>query len=109
MAHEYKTFSIHQLQEEEEVLKGKLAQAKQDGIKNRIAIYSRKIEVVRSFMLDPKDFQPGDTFELIEDPDHLFEINEVKGVFVWGYRINRQTNIKLDEEGFLLVMLGEKV
>jgi len=109
MAHEYKTYTNHQLQEEVEMLKEKLAQAKQDGIKSRIAIYTRKIEVVRSFMLDANDFQPGDTFTLQEDQDHIFEINEVKGVFAWGYRIHKQTKTKLDEEGFLLVMLGEKV
>ncbi|WLV24606.1 DUF1811 family protein [Aciduricibacillus chroicocephali] len=109
MAHPYKTYTIPQFVEEEKMLKEKLRQAKIEKSKNHIAIYTRKIEIVRSFMLNPADFQQGDLFELIEDPDHLFEINEIKGVFAWGYKINKVTGERsLEEEGFLLAMLGQK-
>lgn len=110
MAHPYKTYSIPQLQEEEELLKERLAQAIQDDRKSHIAVNRRKIEVVRSFMLDPTDFQPGDIYELIEHPHHLFEVDEISGVFAWGFKINKFTEVRHEKkDGFLLVMLGEKV
>lgn len=110
MSHPYKTYSMQQFIEEENILKEKLKQAQSKNSKNHIAIYTRKIEVVRSFMLDADDFQPGNVFTLIEDPIHLFEIDEIKGVFAWGFKVEKETNKKSKEkEGFLLIMLGKKV
>lgn len=108
MAHRYKTYSLDQLQEEVDMLQGKLEQAQLEDRKNHILVYTRKIEVVRSFMLDPNHFQVGDIFEIIDDPGHLFEIIEISGVTAWGYKIDKETKKKDEEQrGKLLAQLGK--
>ncbi|GIN72334.1 transcriptional regulator [Bacillus sp. J14TS2] len=108
MAHRYKTYSLDQLQEEVDMLKGKLEQAQLEDRTNHILVYTRKIEVVRSFMLDPNHFQVGDIFEIIDEPGYLFEITEVSGVTAWGYKIDKETKKKdVEQRGKLLAQLGK--
>jgi len=110
MKHPYKTYSIEQLQAEENMLHEKLNKAKQEERKNHILVYERKIEIVRSFMLDANDFQPGDVYTFKDDPQHHFKIDEINGVFAWGYKINQTTGHQSKEiEGFLFDALGEKI
>ena len=110
MKHPYKTYSIEQLQAEETLLHEKLNKAKQEKRKNHILVYERKIEIVRSFMLDANDFQPGDVYTLKDDPHHHFKIDEINGVFAWGYKMNQTTGQQsIEIEGFLFDTLGEKI
>ncbi|MCJ7841642.1 DUF1811 family protein [Lederbergia sp. NSJ-179] len=108
MAHPYKTYSLDQLQEEVEILKEKLKRAQLEGKTNHILVYKRKIELVRSFMLNSEDFQPGDIFEIIEEPDYLFEIIEISGVTAWGYTIDKKDGKKDKEQrGKLLAQIRQ--
>ncbi|KRG11846.1 DUF1811 family protein [Lederbergia galactosidilytica] len=108
MAHPYKTYSHQQLQEEVEILKEKLKQAQLEDRTNHILVYTRKIELVQSFMLNPDDFQPGDIFEIIQEPDYLFEIIEISGVTAWGYKIYKGDGKKDHEQrGKLLAQLRQ--
>lgn len=110
MAYNYKSYSLEQLKAEEINVKEKLAQAKQDGKQKYIAVYERKLEVVRSFMIDSSQFQPKDIRILKDDPEHYFGILRISGVMAWGYRIHKETLKKHPEkEVLLLVLLGDKV
>ena len=111
MSHHYKRYSIDQLKEEEESLKKQLREAETLNQRNYIAVYKRKIEIVQSYMLDQNQFQPGDVRELKEDQSLFFEIDEMSGVIAWGYRMNKHTQEKIDNEPVakLLILLGEKL
>ncbi|HLR66634.1 MAG TPA: DUF1811 family protein [Virgibacillus sp.] len=109
MAHPYKRYSIEQLQAEEELLREKLQKAEALGQRNYIAVHRRKIEIVRSYMLDASAFRPGDMRELMEDHEHYFKIDEVSGVVAWGHRIHKGNHETSGErEAVLLDLLGEK-
>ncbi|MBM7599869.1 hypothetical protein JOC34_002237 [Virgibacillus halotolerans] len=103
MTHRYKIYSHEQLQAEEEILQKKLREAEQLGRRSHVAVNKRKIEIVRSYRLNPADFKPGDVRELKEEPGHFFKIDEVNGVVAWGYRMAIDTR----REGILIALLGD--
>jgi|SRR5690625_375977 len=108
MKHRYKRYSKEQLQAEEDILQKKLKEAEQAGKRNYVAVHRRKIEIVRSYMLDPEDFKPGAIYTLKEDPEYLHKIDEVSGVVAWGYRINKVTKeVYEDREAVLIALLGD--
>jgi len=112
MSHHYKRYSLNQLQEEENDLKERLAEAENLDQRNYIAVYKRKIEIVQSYMLDQDQFHAGDIREYKENPNYLFEIDEMSGVIAWGYRIDKQTHGRIDKGkpvAKLLILLGEKI
>lgn len=111
MAHHYKRYTIEQLEEEEQLLKMKLKEAQENQETRFIAVHQRKIEIVQSYMIDQSQFKVGDLFELNNDSEHLFEIDEMVGVIAWGYLTDLQTHEKndpTDRIAKLLVLLGEK-
>src|SRR5699024_7454742 len=98
------------LQEEEILVREKLKEAIAEDRTSHIAVYERKLEVVRSFMLDPTEFQPKDIRLLKDDEEHYFGILRISGVMAWGYRIHKKTLQKQGEkEVILLDLIGEKV
>src|SRR5690625_4566951 len=112
MSHHYKRYSTEQLKEEEEDLKDKLKEAEQLNQRKYIAVYKRKIEIVQSYMLDQSQFQAGDIRKMKENPEYLFEIDEMSGVIAWGYRVDKETRERIDKTepiAKLLILLGEKV
>lgn len=111
MAHHYKHYTIEQLEAEEEILNERLAQAIKNNQANHIAINTRKIEIVQSFMIDQHQFKVGDRLHLVDEPETIFEIDEMVGVIAWGYRLNPKTLQKIDPSdriAKLLVLLGER-
>lgn len=112
MSHHYKRYSIDQLKEEEALLKEKLKEAELLNQRSYIAVNKRKIEIVQSYMLDQNQFQAGDVRAMTEDPNLLFEIDEMSGVIAWGYRIDKHTRERIDTikpVAKLLILLGEKI
>lgn len=110
MTHRYKRYSHEQLQAEEMELLEKLQAAKQSGRNSHIAVNSRKIEIVRSYRLNPADFKPGEIRELKEEPDYLFKIKEVNGVVAWGHRMDGLTHDIAEEKvAILIALLGSNV
>lgn len=112
MSHQYKRYSLSQLRQEETDLKERLAEAESLDQKNYIAVYKRKIEIVQSYMLDQDQFHAGDIREFKEDPNYLFEIDEMSGVIAWGYRVDKNTHERIDKNkpvAKLLILLGEKI
>lgn len=111
MPHRYKRYSKEQLQAEVIILQEKLQEAEKSGQRNHVAVNRRKIEIVRSYMLDQADFKPGDIWELKEEPESRFKIDGVSGVVAWGYRVdslNHKTTYE-EREAVLIALLGEKV
>lgn len=109
MSHRYKRYSKEQLQAEEDILREKLQRAEASGKRNQIAVNRRKIEIVRSYMLDQSAFHPGDIREMKEEPENLFQIDEVAGVTAWGYRVERSSgDAKEEREAVLIALLGKK-
>ena len=111
MSHLYKRYTIDQLKEEEEMLEAKLEEAKAENQTKHILVNQRKIEIVQSFMIDRQLFEVGDYFKLKDNPDDLFEIDELVGVIAWGYYVNPETHKKIDSSNRvakLLILLGDK-
>ncbi len=90
VSHHYKRYSKAELQAEEDILQKKLHEAETAGQRNYAAVHRRKIEIVRSYMLDRTVFSAGDIWQLKEDPDHYFKIDEMSGVIAWGYLVDRE-------------------
>jgi hypothetical protein len=110
MTHRYKQYSHEQLQTEFEVLQKKLEVAAQLGRRSHVAVNRRKIEIVQSYMLLPSDFRPGEVYELKEELDAFFKIDEVNGVVAWGYRIDKQGQyINNTRSAVLIALIGDRV
>ncbi|HET7579285.1 MAG TPA: YfhH family protein [Bacillales bacterium] len=77
--------------------------AEQLGIVNEYAVLERKIDMAKSYLLDPSNFQPGQTYELEGDPGTTFTISFMNGTFAWGYRSGSK-----EEEAFPISMLGKQ-
>lgn len=84
----YSEMTPAELREEIAVLTEKARKAEQLGIVNEYAVYERKIKMAKAYLLDPKQFLPGKTYEIEGDPGKTFKISYINGVFAWGYREN---------------------
>ncbi|NGP46568.1 YfhH family protein [Bacillaceae bacterium SIJ1] len=79
--------SHHELLQEIGTLTEKARKAEQLGIPNEYAVYERKIALAKSYMVDLKQFTPGDTYYIEESGKKTsFKIQYLNGVFAWGYR-----------------------
>src|SRR5699024_1271317 len=110
MKHRYKRYSKGQLQADEGILQKKLKEAEQAGKRNYVAVHRRKIEIVRSYMLNPEDLKPGAIHTLTDDPEPLHKLAEVRAVVAWGDRRHSETEeVYEDREAVLIALLGGKV
>jgi hypothetical protein len=83
----YSEMTEYELRQEIAVLKEKARKAEQMGMVNEYAVLERKIQMAKSYMLDPADFKPGEIYEIDGDPGVLFKIDYLNGVFAWGHRL----------------------
>jgi len=83
----------------------KAKKAEQMGMINELAVYERKITLAKSYLLNPKDFKAGETYQLNDDGASLFKITYMNGVFAWGYRNSNET----EEEAFPISVLVKKI
>src|SRR5690625_3349668 len=88
MKYLYSDYSVEQLREELASLKEKALKAESTGNLSKLAIYERKMQIVQSYMLNPKDYEPGKTYDLIGDPGHQFKVTRISGIMAWGFRKN---------------------
>src|SRR5690625_7991751 len=96
MSHHYKRYSLNQLQEEENDLKERLAEAENLDQRNYIAVYKRKIEIVQSDMLDQDQFHAGGLCEYMENRNYLFKNDDWSRLIPWYYRIARNSHGRID-------------
>lgn len=108
MSHRYKRYTNKQLAAEEELLQKKLHEAEIAGKNRHIAINKRKIEIVQSYMLDQSDFAVGQIRTFKEEPQQLFQIDEMSGVIAWGFRVDSNLeSLHTDREAVLIALLNE--
>ncbi|AXF58054.1 YfhH family protein [Salicibibacter kimchii] len=63
--------------------------AEQKGMVSEFAVHERKKVIAESYLLNPDDFTPGETYTIESEPDadrSYFVISYMNGVFAWGYR-----------------------
>ncbi|QAV27635.1 DUF1811 domain-containing protein [Neobacillus thermocopriae] len=84
----YSEMSEWELKQEIAALTEKARKAEQMGMVNEYAVYERKMAVAKSYLLNPDNFQPGEFYEIKGDPQSLFKLQYVNGVFAWGYRLS---------------------
>lgn len=109
MKYRYSDYSVEKLREELATLKEKALEAERLGELNQLAIHERKMQIVRSYMLNPDDYKPGATYELHGDPGHTFTIDYVNGIMAWGQRINLLGEKYEKVEALPIALLGEEV
>lgn len=105
----YSDYTIEQLREEVGKLKEKAQKAEQLGNISEVAVNERKMQVAMAYMLNPDDFEAGETYKLPSDPGHTFKVNYINGVFAWGHRINLLNEIYEKEEAIPISLLGNTV
>ncbi|MGC4377002.1 YfhH family protein [Fictibacillus sp. Mic-4] len=93
MEKRYSEMTNYELNIEISALQQKMQKAEQMGMVNEFAVYERKMAVAKSYLLDPKNFKPGQTYTIEGDPGSTFEILYMNGIFAWGYR-NHSTELE---------------
>ncbi|WP_093107811.1 YfhH family protein [Salimicrobium album] len=96
----YSEYTYEELRREVGELTEKARKAEQFGMVNEYAVHQRKITMAQAYMLNPKDFKKGETYEIEGDPSHTFYIVYINGVFAWGFRKDQHGNYveKKEEE-----------
>ncbi|RYL88971.1 DUF1811 family protein [Sporolactobacillus sp. THM7-4] len=59
----------------------KARKAEQMGMANELAVYERKIDMAKAYLMDPESFKPGQVYFVDNQP---FTIKRMKGTFAWG-------------------------
>lgn len=59
----------------------KARRAEQMGMVNEFAVYERKIDMAKAYLMDPESFRPGQVYYV---DDRAFTIEHMKGTFAWG-------------------------
>ncbi|MFC7393954.1 YfhH family protein [Scopulibacillus cellulosilyticus] len=88
MEKRYSQMSEYELQQEIARLNEKAKKAEQMGMVNEFAVCERKIQMAKSYLMDPSQFKPGDEYYISGDPGDSFKIAYMNGTFAWGYRGN---------------------
>ncbi|MEH7107615.1 MULTISPECIES: YfhH family protein [Bacillaceae] len=83
----YSQMTEYELRQEISTLQEKARKAEQLGMVNEFAVLERKVQMARSYLMDPTVFQPGEIYELEGSPGEYFKIDYMNGVFAWGYRL----------------------
>ncbi|MBH0231114.1 YfhH family protein [Halobacillus yeomjeoni] len=111
MERRYSDYTYEELRQEVAELTEKARKAEQMGMVNEYAVHERKIIMAKSYMMNPEEFQSGETYEVEGDPAHTFHIQYMNGVFAWGFRQNKQGEkvTEEEEEALPISMLGKKV
>lgn len=81
----YSEMTEFELWQEIARLNEKAKKAEQMGMPNEFAVYERKMHIAKSYLLNPEEFKPGETYQLINE-DGTFQISYLNGYFAWGYR-----------------------
>lgn len=55
--------------------------AEQMGMVNELAVYERKIDMAKAYLMDPESFRPGRVYLVQDRP---FTLVKLKGTMAWG-------------------------
>ncbi|MDQ0220861.1 DUF1811 family protein [Peribacillus cavernae] len=84
----YSRMTQHELNQEIAALKEKARKAEQLGAVNEFAVLERKAVMAKAYLLNPKEYKPGEIYHIEGDPGSYFKVEYLNGVFAWGYRLN---------------------
>ncbi|WP_070121069.1 YfhH family protein [Bacillus marinisedimentorum] len=101
MEKRYSQMTEYELKQEIANLTEKARKAEQMGMVNEFAVYERKIDMAKSYLLDPSNYNPGEVYEIANDPGSYFKINYLNGIFAWGTRLY----VKKKEEALPISLL----
>jgi len=87
MEKRFSEMTEYELKAEIARLRERARRAEQMGIINEYAVYERKATVAEAFLLDPKDYVPGEIYRIKNETESYFYIDYLKGVFAWGFRL----------------------
>ena len=103
MGMEEKKFSEmteHELRQAIADLNEKARKAEQLGMVNEFAVHKRRAVMAKAYSLNPHDFKSGEIYGIDGAPGEYFKVEYLKGVFAWGFRLN-----KGEEEGLPISLL----
>lgn len=105
----FSDMTVEQLRSEVSKLTEKARKAEQMGMVNEYAVNQRKIQMAKSYMMNPEEFKSGEQYEIEGDPGFLFEIEYMNGVFAWGKRLSSNKEIVNEEEAMPISMFGNRI
>jgi hypothetical protein len=65
----------------------KAHKAEQMGNVSEFSVLDRKIAVAKSYLVDSSKIKLGELTQLKYESESYFFVEEIKGVFAWGYRV----------------------
>lgn len=96
MNRRYSDMSEFELKEEIKQLREKVQQAMSMGNLSEMAVFERKSTMAQAYLLDPKDFLPGETYYIKGDEEGApLTIAFLDGVFAWGTRGSSEEQVGL--------------
>lgn len=108
MERRYSEYTVEQLRDEVADLKEKAIKAEQIGNVSEYAIYERKVQMAKAYMMNPDDFKPGETYDLDGDLGSGFKIDYMNGVFAWGKRTTLTGKVQEKQEALPISLLGKQ-
>ncbi len=97
----YSDMNENELRSEVANLMEKARKAEQMGMVSEYAVHQRKALLVQSYLVDPATIIPGEMYRIEGDDGMFFQVEYLKGLFAWGYRLGGQRS----EEALPLAML----
>lgn len=83
----YSDMDEHELRSEVANLMEKARKAEQMGMLSEYAVHQRKALLVQSYLVDPATIIPGEMYRIEGDDGMFFQVEYLKGLFAWGYRL----------------------
>lgn len=90
----YSQMSENELRSEVAKLMEKARKAEQMGMVSEYAVHQRKAVLVQSYLVDPDTIVPGEIYRIEGDDGVFFQVDYLKGLFAWGYRLGGQKAIE---------------
>ncbi|MBB6455087.1 hypothetical protein HNQ94_003582 [Salirhabdus euzebyi] len=112
MEKRYSEMTVEELREEIARRTEQARKAEQMGMVNEYSVHERKIVMAKAYLMNPKDFDSGEIYEILGDPGSYFKIDYMNGIFAWGTRVNKKgekISIEEKEEALPISMLGDYI
>ncbi|GAK06005.1 transcription regulator [Geomicrobium sp. JCM 19037] len=86
MEQRYGDMTRQELLREVADLNERAQKAEQKGMVSEFAVHARKKLIAQSYLLDKKQYVPGQRYRIEGEEESRLLISYLKGVFAWGYR-----------------------
>ncbi|MGL4818723.1 MAG: YfhH family protein [Bacilli bacterium] len=102
MQKKYSEMTPFEIENEIRALRDRARRAESLGYVNEFEVLTRKVIMAESYLLNPNDFIPGETYDMKGSND-TFKITYMNGRFAWGMRSDG-----FEEEGVPIALLQKK-